>query len=316
MNIRVSSRAAKRHPLDARANTDGHGTPQPSPAVTGGIKLPFVPPSREQVPADSPGRGAEDPRGKARPAPAPPLAMAPDGTAPVRSGPPPMGSVPGSSPVSGDPVREGTKLEAASAEPKIDPFRREPEPAKLPAPGPHPSLDPILSAVQPASLQATASGPENAALSDSPAPVRPKPSSLPAAQAAAFAPVHRQLAEAVHAGHRRDAIDISLSPEELGRVRLSLHHDPQGLRVEVSAERAETADLIRRHMGDLDRDLRGLGHGSVSFSFGGSPSQSQRDRPVSSPQGIGEGRETLPGTPDPPAPPSRTNPGPGLDIRL
>jgi hypothetical protein len=94
----------------------------------------------------------------------------------------------------------------------------------------------------------------------------------------AHRPVALQLAEAVASGSPvgdGSTIDITLSPDELGQVRLSLHHGDRGLTVQVQTERPETADLIRRHLPDLYRDLRDLGHGSVEFSFGERPRQTR-----------------------------------------
>lgn len=128
--------------------------------------------------------------------------------------------------------------------------------------------------------------------------------------------VHQQLAEAVRANGQKDTIDINLSPEELGKVRLSLHHDPHGLRVEVVAERSETVELIRRHLSDLHRDLRGLGHGSVTFSFGDPPPQSRRDGNSTLPHHAEAALQEAAGSPDLPLPRPRGAGVSGLDIRL
>lgn len=63
-------------------------------------------------------------------------------------------------------------------------------------------------------------------------------------------------------------VDLTLSPEELGRVRLSLSStDAGGIIVHVSADRAETMDMIRRHIDTLAQDFRSIGYGSVAFGF-------------------------------------------------
>ena len=87
-----------------------------------------------------------------------------------------------------------------------------------------------------------------------------------------------QLAEAVH-NHAAGSYEITLRPEELGRVRLALHPAESGVTVQISAERPETLELIRRHLPELDRDLRQLGHASVSFSFTGQGGERQQQRP-------------------------------------
>lgn len=62
-------------------------------------------------------------------------------------------------------------------------------------------------------------------------------------------------------------VEIRLSPEELGSVRLQLHQGESGLTVTVQAERPETLDLMRRNIDQLARDLADAGYGEASFSF-------------------------------------------------
>jgi hypothetical protein len=61
-------------------------------------------------------------------------------------------------------------------------------------------------------------------------------------------------------------IDITLSPEELGRVRLSSLQTDQGVVLVIQAERPETLELMRRNMGDLLQDLRAMGFEDISYS--------------------------------------------------
>lgn len=61
-------------------------------------------------------------------------------------------------------------------------------------------------------------------------------------------------------------VEISLSPEELGRVRLTASQTDQGVILIVQAERPETLDLMRRHLPDLMQDLQDMGFGDVSYS--------------------------------------------------
>ncbi len=63
-------------------------------------------------------------------------------------------------------------------------------------------------------------------------------------------------------------IELTLSPEELGRVRLVLNAEQGMLNVSVVAERAETLDLMRRHIDILAQELRGIGYRDVNFGFG------------------------------------------------
>ncbi len=62
--------------------------------------------------------------------------------------------------------------------------------------------------------------------------------------------------------------EVRLHPEELGRVRLAMTTTDAGLTVQVTAERAETMDLIRRNIDMFESDLRGRGFEQFSFSFG------------------------------------------------
>jgi flagellar hook-length control protein FliK len=62
-------------------------------------------------------------------------------------------------------------------------------------------------------------------------------------------------------------VEVALEPEELGRVRLSLTPNDQGVAVQVQADRQDTLDLMRRHAAVLEREFREAGFGSVSFGF-------------------------------------------------
>ena len=97
-------------------------------------------------------------------------------------------------------------------------------------------------------------------------------------------PAHiaRQLAEvAQHLPAR--PVDITLSPEELGRVRLSVVPSEHGLVVNVLAERPETLDLLRRHIDQLAQEFQRLGYEDIGFSFSGAEqnmSDEQADHPT------------------------------------
>lgn len=64
------------------------------------------------------------------------------------------------------------------------------------------------------------------------------------------------------------ATEISLSPEELGRVRLHMTAVDQTITLHVMAERPETNDLLRRHIDVLAQEFRALGYEDIAFSFG------------------------------------------------
>ncbi|MEO1637946.1 MAG: flagellar hook-length control protein FliK [Pseudomonadota bacterium] len=71
-------------------------------------------------------------------------------------------------------------------------------------------------------------------------------------------------------------VEIALHPEELGRVRFSLSAGDGVVVMALQAERAETQDLLRRHIDVLAQELRALGYDNLSFSFG-STAQGQAD---------------------------------------
>lgn len=68
--------------------------------------------------------------------------------------------------------------------------------------------------------------------------------------------------------HPDGPVEISLSPDELGKLRVSLWQDGSGLRVVVQAERAETLDLLRRNSDQLMQEIRDSGFSGGSLSFG------------------------------------------------
>lgn len=110
-------------------------------------------------------------------------------------------------------------------------------------------------------------------------------------------------------------VEIKLSPEELGRVRMTVSVIDGAIAVAVQAERVETADLLRRHIETLAREFRDLGYDQSSFSFGGSG--------TGAPGGSGPGGDGSPDLTEPeataqgPVPPHPgVATGTGLDLRL
>ncbi|MEL7105916.1 MAG: flagellar hook-length control protein FliK [Pseudomonadota bacterium] len=81
--------------------------------------------------------------------------------------------------------------------------------------------------------------------------------------------VMAQVAEAART-LREGQMEITLVPEELGRVRLTMTPSEAGMAVTIMAERPETLELMRRNIELLARDLSGQGFENLSFSFGGS----------------------------------------------
>ncbi|MGR3461391.1 MAG: flagellar hook-length control protein FliK [Roseovarius sp.] len=95
----------------------------------------------------------------------------------------------------------------------------------------------------------------------------------PAPQDAATQDIPRQIAlriahaAAGAAGTGRGTVEISLSPEELGRVRLRLHPSEGGLSVTITADRPETLDLMRRNIDLLAREFLEIGYQGARFDF-------------------------------------------------
>ncbi|MCH5375600.1 MAG: flagellar hook-length control protein FliK [Planctomycetes bacterium] len=71
------------------------------------------------------------------------------------------------------------------------------------------------------------------------------------------------------AGKPDQPVEIALNPEELGRVRMTLSTSETSVTVQISADRPETVDLMRRHIDQLAVELRRLGYDQVGFEFSG-----------------------------------------------
>lgn len=99
-------------------------------------------------------------------------------------------------------------------------------------------------------------------------------SQMPAGQMSQAQPqqIARQIAIAIQ-NNTSGRFEISLSPAELGTVRISLTTADTGMIVNIQAERSETLDLIRRNTDILAEDFRDLGFDATSFSFEGSDGQ-------------------------------------------
>lgn len=143
---------------------------------------------------------------------------------------------------------------------------------------------------------------------------------LPTTRSASAPPMLREIADLVvrNAGNR---IEISLSPEELGKVRMELQHADGGVLLSISATRPETLDLMRRHLPDLGGELRALGYETVGFSLQGesdrgtgshpaAPTEPREDRPEAAVSAPPSPSVTLSENRRPGPPPS------GLDLRL
>lgn len=144
-------------------------------------------------------------------------------------------------------------------------------------------------------------------------PSAPRTEHLPRATAAQIADVARRLADG--------PVEVSLSPEELGRVRLSLHGSESQMTVQIMAERPETLDLLRRHIDLLAAELRQQGFADLTFSFsgggaGGAGAALSRAERGAGDDNTGPDAPATGHTPDPDGRARAAASGAGLDLRL
>lgn len=91
---------------------------------------------------------------------------------------------------------------------------------------------------------------------------------FPAAPGSPFAhPVSQLILKAAHPDGLR-TVELSLSPEELGKLRFDIVAHGDRLAVMVFAERPEALDLLRRHGDQLLQELRLAGFTQSSLNFG------------------------------------------------
>jgi len=114
--------------------------------------------------------------------------------------------------------------------------------------------------------------------------------------------------------------EITLDPEELGRVKIQLRTDGAHATLVVSAERLDVTDAMRRHVAILEQEFRNQGFTSVSMSFahfggdaGGHPPGTAATGAPGEPTEGGGAISADPGTLS--APLTRMAGG-GLDLRL
>ena len=111
------------------------------------------------------------------------------------------------------------------------------------------------------------------------APVSPQVShAAPAGPGALAHPAAAVVQQLVHAiGHlAHGQIEVSLSPEELGRVRLTMIPGENSMLLSIQADRTDTLALLRRNIDQLASDLRDLGYANLSFQFGSNQSDGGR----------------------------------------
>jgi len=83
----------------------------------------------------------------------------------------------------------------------------------------------------------------------------------------------QHIATAVHqSGDGERSVELLLSPDEMGGIRLKLSSQDGVMTVNLLADRPETLDLLRRHIDTLARALLDVGYERTHFSFGGQDS--------------------------------------------
>ncbi len=78
--------------------------------------------------------------------------------------------------------------------------------------------------------------------------------------------IARQIAEVIQRSPDR-SVELSLSPAELGNVRMKLSPGEAGITVSIFAERPETLELMRRNIDSLEKAIAEIGYADVSFDF-------------------------------------------------
>ena len=117
-------------------------------------------------------------------------------------------------------------------------------------------------------------------------------------------------------------IELTLNPEELGRVRLTFTLSDGNISVAVMAERGETMDLMRRHIDTLAQEFRNQGYKDVNFEFSrggqhseaGSGGDESRDRKPADHDALITSTQTESDSPTPIK--LSLEPPIGLDLRL
>lgn len=94
---------------------------------------------------------------------------------------------------------------------------------------------------------------------------------LPNTASASSGAIAHQAAQAIIATVRSGKsgqIDVTLRPEELGRIRFEIVGSGERLHVNLFVERPDSMDLMRRNADQLLADLRQSGFGQATLSFG------------------------------------------------
>jgi flagellar hook-length control protein FliK len=122
------------------------------------------------------------------------------------------------------------------------------------------------------------------------------------------------MAAAIQVRAGSGTIEIALSPEELGRVSITLNGREDGMVLTIAAERPETLDLMRRHLAVLEAEFQSLGYSENSFDLStADDAQDYTANPKAS--DYGPSHSTEPDTPNATIIPRNLS-GRGIDMRL
>jgi len=109
-------------------------------------------------------------------------------------------------------------------------------------------------------------------------------------------------------------VEITLSPDELGKVRMTVSAADGALTLSLTADRGDTLDLLRRHIDQLAQDFRDLGFDRLNFSFSQGRNDTAPDAKDWPTGGGADPPDTAP--PKQATPPLAATLSGGLDLRL
>jgi flagellar hook-length control protein FliK len=129
-----------------------------------------------------------------------------------------------------------------------------------------------------------------------------------------------KVAEQLRAPLRMDRfpVEIALDPPELGQVRMTLHISETGTTMVITADRPETAELMRRYAQDLHNAFAKEGHGSLNLQFGPNGQERRTQTPATLPKSQESARSdgALSDDPEHMQPPRLAQAGGGLNLKL
>lgn len=186
----------------------------------------------------------------------------------------------------------------------------------------------LSEAAGPAAELSTATVPESVPAIDNPAlgapgvsrtvtDHQPREAASPQNQAASHL-IKTLTAAEVQIASRPGHSELTLAPEELGRVRFEIRQHGDSLAVALSVDNPDTLELLKRHANELRSELASAGFGSATLDFGNAGGSRQNFTGNPAIDGLEEFAPAAPVTTAPLSPilPRQNVVGNGLDIRL